>query len=194
MILLGISSFFAKFWVVIVLLVCFVFLYFKRIAKTESGRLWIDSVKIKMPIFGSLICDSEIGRFARTLGTLLGNGVVILPALKSVQLVVENEKFRHELRAVVDKVADGASLTIALQGSDILSEVAINMISVGEESGKVHEGLTKLALYYERQSQKKIKVIITLIEPVLILVMGAIVGFVVLAMLMPIFKMNLMIQ
>ena len=169
-------------------------IYFQRLWNTEQGRLWIDSIKLKTPLLGDFIRDVDAGRFARTLGTLLENGVVIVTALEAVERIMENAVLSQELQEITREVANGKGLASAVNGSHFFSDIDVNMIMVGEESGQVYKGLYKLASYHENQSQRFMKTMTSMIEPVLILVLGAVVGFVVVGMLMPIFRMNLMIQ
>jgi len=193
-ILIGMSAFLSKFWWLIIGLGCLAFFYLRRLSKTAAGKMWLDQSKLKIPVFGDLIKDAEIGRFARTLGTLLANGVIIVAAMEAVEGVVENSIFKEEIKSVGQSVSNGESMAGALRGKIFFTDAAVGMVAVAEESGKLHEGLMKLASYYERQTQKTVKRVLSLIEPVLILILGSVVGFVVIAMLMPMFKMNLIIQ
>ena len=193
-ILLGLSDFFAHFWWAIVLLICGIILFLERLLNTPAGRLWWDGFKLKVPILGNFLQAAEIGRFSRTLGTLLDNGVPIVAALESVALVIENEVLKQAVKEISQKVSGGKSLTEAVEECVFFPETAVQMIAVGEETGHPGKGLHKLAGYYERQVQRFMKAMTSLIEPGLILILGAVVGFVVLAMLMPIFRMNLIVR
>ncbi|MCK5214239.1 MAG: type II secretion system F family protein [Candidatus Omnitrophica bacterium] len=193
-ILMALSSFFSKFWWLIILLAIGGFFYTKKLLQIPQGKLWLDGKKLRLPLFGPFIRDAEISRFARTLATLLANGVVIVPALEAVCAVIENEIIRRQVREITRQVTGGVSLAQAVRGCDLFEETVVNMISVGEESGNLHKGLHKLGEYYERQTQRFIKRVTSLIEPLLILGVGLIVGFMVIAMLLPILQMNLMIQ
>jgi len=169
-------------------------LYLKKAYATPKGKLMLDRLKLRVPLVGDFLRDIQLGRFARTLGTLLESGVEILAALDSVGRVLENEVLRRQVRNVAADVQDGKSLAAALAGNEYFPETVVSMVAVGAESGHTEKGLYKLADYYERRSQRFIKRMLSLMEPMLILVMGVIVGFVVMAMLMPIFRMNLIIQ
>lgn len=193
-ILMGVSQVFAQFWWVMALAVAAGLIYFQRLRQSPAGKLALDRFKLRVPFVGDLLRDAEIGRFARTLGTLLGNGVVIVAALESVGLVVENEIFKNEVKRMTQEVTNGVSLTSAIRKSDLFPETAVNMIAVAEETGDTHKGLYKLAEYYERQSQRVMKMLTSSIEPALILGMGLVVGFVVLGMLLPILRMNMIIK
>jgi type II secretory pathway component PulF len=194
LILLGISGFFAKFWWLILSFLGLVVFYLKRLQATSQGKLWLDNVKLKIPVFGNYVRDVQIGRFARILGTLLDSGVVIVTALSSVCLVIDNDVLRHEIQMISQKVSGGSSLAAVLKESSLFPEAVVSMVAVGEQTGQVHRGLYKLAAYYEGQSQRFVKRVTSLIEPVLILIVGSIVLFIVMSLLMPIFRMNLIIQ
>ncbi len=193
-ILMGISFIFARFWWAMILVATAVGLYTHRKLATQEGRLRFDRFVLGIPIAGDMIRRSVLERFARTLGTLIRSGVDIVAALEAVQGVCGHTGLKRDLDEAIIRVRDGSPLTEGLKESSLFSETALNLISIGETSGELASGLLKLAQLYGRQTQRTIKVMTSLIEPVLILVLGAFVGFIVLAMLMPIFRMNLIIQ
>jgi len=193
-ILMGLSGFFVKFWWLILLLMTAGILYIQRMNSLPQGKLFFDHLKLNVPLAGSFLKDIQLGRFARTLGTLLESGVEILAALESVGRLMDNQVLKQQVQQVAAAVQDGKSLAAALASNDYFPETVVSMVAVGAESGRTEKGLYKLADYYERRSQRFMKRMLSLMEPMLILLMGLIVGFVVLAMLMPIFRMNLIIQ
>jgi len=149
---------------------------------------------LKTPLLGEFIKVAEIGRFSRTLATLVESGVAITTALRSVWATVENKIIREEIKQVADEVTNGASLKVALNKCDFFPDVAVNMISVGEETGRLDRGLYKIADTFERQSDQAVKTMISLLGPLVLVGIVSIVGMVVIAMLLPIFQMNLLIQ
>ncbi|MFC1510609.1 type II secretion system F family protein [Candidatus Omnitrophota bacterium] len=193
-VLLGVSDFLAQFWWLVLLGCACVGIYLQRLYLTENGREWVDGLKLRMPLLGGFVRDVEVGRFARTLATLLENGVVIVAALESVRKVIGNVVLKVEVAKMVADVTAGASLVGAIKESALFSEADSAMIAVGEETGKLYTGLHKLASYHEAQAQRFMKMMTSMIEPALILGLGCVVGFVVIGMLMPIFRMNMMIQ
>jgi len=193
-ILVGVSSFFARFWWLMIALGAGAGFYLKQWLNSIEGKTWFDHFKLRIPILGEFIKIVEVGRFARTLGTLVESGVVITTALDSVWAIIDNEALRAEIKEAADKVRAGSSLKVALSGSAFFPEMATNMISVGEEAGNLEKGLYKIADTYERQSDQTIKTLISLLGPLVLVGIVAIVGFVVIAMLLPIFQMNLLIQ
>ncbi|HQO59106.1 MAG TPA: type II secretion system F family protein [Candidatus Omnitrophota bacterium] len=192
--LLAVSHFLARFWWALLAVFALVAMLLRRACATPEGKRGIDSLKLKIPVIGPFIQEVEIGRFARTLGTLLSNGVTVVTAIDTVCQVIDNELFKQDALKMHHRLTGGGSLTQAMQSCAFFPEAAVNMVVVGEETGQLHQGLLKLASYYEHQSERTMKRVASLIEPVLILVMGVFIGFIVLGMLLPIFRMNLIIK
>jgi len=190
-ILVGISSIFAKYWWLILGMGVIGVLQFKNVKKIPKGKLWLDTMILKIPVLGNFIKDVEIARFSRTLGTLLESGVVIVTALGSVCEVLENEVLRQAISMAAGEVKKGGSLTKAMSACSFIPESTVNMMAVGEETGTFERGLYKLADSHERKSEAAVKMMTSLLEPILILCIGSIVGFIVIAMLLPLFQMNL---
>ena len=193
-ILMSVSGFFAQFWWLILAACAVGGVYVRQWISTERGRIKFDTFKLKLPVFGEFLKVAEVGRFARTLGTLVESGVTITTALNSVWPTIENSVLREEIKNVAYEVANGSSLKASLQQCSFFPEVAVNMISVGEETGRLDRGLHKIADSFERQADQSVKTFISLLGPIVLVVIVAIVGFVVIAMLLPIFQMNLIIE
>jgi len=194
LILVGISNFSARFWWLILLAVGIAIFLIKRSAATAEGRLKVDTFKLGLPMYGPLMRKIEIARLSRTLATLLDSGIPILQALDAVISTVQNEVIKNELKKARQQVKDGASLGKSLSGTIQIPPYVINMITVGEESGQLEKVLYRIAISYETQTDKAVRLLMTLLEPVLILTMGLIVGFIVVSMLLPIFQFNIMIR
>ncbi|MDD5449843.1 MAG: type II secretion system F family protein [Candidatus Omnitrophica bacterium] len=191
LILLGISNFIRQFWYVVIALLLFLFFVIKQVSRTQEGKAFLDKLKNDTPLMGPLLKKTDIARFAGTLATLLNNGVTILHSLEIVEGIMSSEAAKKDIRAAFTKVRDGASLARALAEGQYFPLFVTNMISVGEESGQLERALFKVADSYERQTNKMIKIISSLIEPVMILVMGLMVGFIVISILLPIFQISL---
>jgi type II secretory pathway component PulF len=162
--------------------------------RTKDGRLSIDRLKIKLPLFGEFIKKSQIAHFARTLAELLVNGVTVIQAIDAVTEVLDNEVLRRDTQRMLQEITDGSSLSNALSKSKYFPEFMVSLVAVGEQSGQPEKSLFKIAESFERQTDRMIKVITSLLEPMLILIVGLAVGFIVISMLLPIFQMNLMIK
>ncbi len=162
--------------------------------RTPEGRLSMDRLKLRAPLFGPLALKVEIARSARTLATLLENGVPMLESLRVTSATVGNASIRQEMEKAYEAVREGSSLANGFYGSRVIPPAMLNMIAIGEESGRLERSLHKVAQTYDRESDEQIKIMMSLLEPVLILVLGALVGFIVIAMLLPIFEINFMMK
>ncbi len=150
----------------------------------------LDRNKLSLPIAGGLVKKIEVARFARTLGTLTKSGVPILQALVLVKNIIGNRVIARSMEEVYDKVKEGDKLSKPLSDSGIFPSLAIQMITVGEETGRLDSMLLRVAENYEKMVKDTVKRFISLLEPAMILAMGLVVGFVVISMLMAIFSMN----
>jgi type II secretion system protein F len=189
-VLVGISDFVSGYWWLEIGGICLaVYAYRQFVAKPE-GRVMIDRMKLKIPIFGDMIRKQEISKFARTLGTLLGNGVSILKALDVVNQVISNKIMANEVAGLKGDIAEGERLSKKMRQSEIFPPIAVNMVAVGEETGELERTLLRVAETYETETDRALKTMVTLIEPLLIVVMAVVVGFIVLAMILPIFQLS----
>jgi type II secretion system protein F len=193
-ILIGVSSFFARFWAFILTGLVFFTIVLYKWSKTQEGKAVFDSVKIRLPLIGSFIKKAEVARFARTLAVMIGNGVSITQSLAVSGATIENTLIKKDIQQARRDVSEGASLSSGINKSKIFPSMAANMIFVGEESGTLERSLMKIANAYEIETDRTVKVITSLLEPALILFMGIVVGFIVIAMLLPIFQLNLMVR
>ncbi len=189
-ILLTASDVFRVYWWALILAGLFIVFCISWYLKSPEGKIQFDSIKIKIPIIGDLIKKIEVGRISRTLGTLIDSGVPILQALKLVKDIVNNAVITKTMDDVYDRVKEGERLSAPLIQSQIFPSLAIHMIKVGEETGNLSGMLLKVADNYEKLVKNLVKRAISLIEPIMILVMGVVVGFIVISMLMAIFSMN----
>ena len=155
----------------------------------DGGELW-DRTKLRLPIMGSVFRAAALSRFARTLGTLAKSGVSLLPALKIVENTIDNRVLARQVARVAEETRGGDSLAGPLRKLNIFPRTVVQMIDVGEESGKLDDMLLKVAEIEERHMRGRTKTLISLLAPALILVVGALVGFIVIALLLPIFKMS----
>jgi len=193
-ILLGISGVIQNYWLILILFLAGITMTIMKIYNTHEGRFAIDSFKLNSPLMGPLIKKVEIARFTRTLATLLDNGVPILGALQIVLETVGNVVIKKDIEKAAVAVREGSSLAQGLSGSKSMPPAVMNMIAIGEEGGHVEKSLLKVASGYERESDEAIKIMMSLIEPLLILTLGIVVGFIVISMLLPIFEMNFLVR
>lgn len=193
-VILGLSYVLAHYGLVVILAVIALGVSLMKIYATPQGQWTIDGLKLRLPLAGKLIRKVEIARFLRTLATLLNNGLPMLEALKVVSTTIKNVVIRQDVSKALTAVREGASLAKGFDGSRIFPLSVINMIRIGEESGHLERSLLKIAEAGERESDEMIKIVMSLLEPVLILVLGVIVGFIVIAMLLPIFEINFLMR
>lgn len=188
--LLGLSHILRDYWWVILGGLGAACFFFRRYLGTPGGRLKLDQTKISLPVAGDLVKKIEVARFARTLGTLTKSGVPILQALSLVKDVMANQVIARSMEEVYDRVKEGERLSKPLHDMGIFPSLAIQMITVGEETGRLDSMLLRVAENYEKAVRNLVKRFISLLEPAMILAMGLVVGFIVISMLMAIFSMN----
>ncbi len=180
------------YWWVLVLLAVGSWLGVRHYIGTPPGRLAWDQWQLRMIVLGNLIRKREVGRFARTLGTLLKSGVPLLQALEIVEAVVGNQVISRALKDVRSGVREGQGIGGPLTRSGVFPTLALQMVNVGEETGHLDDMLMRVAEYYDKETSTQLKTLVSLVEPALIVIMGLAVGFVVIAMLLGIFSINQM--
>ncbi|MBW1900104.1 MAG: type II secretion system F family protein [Deltaproteobacteria bacterium] len=175
-------------WTLLFVALCSVWLW--RMAQTPGGKDRLDSLIIRSPFFGALVTDIQVSRFARTLGTLVVSGVPLLKALSIAQDVVENNVVKAAVDHIYHQVKEGKRISALMKDQDTFPAMAVQMVSLGEESGKLGEMLVLVAEELDNSIQAKIKACLALLEPATILFMGLIIGGIVISMLSAIFGIN----
>lgn len=184
--LLTASQFMGKWWPVLLVAVPAVVIFtYKLINRTPSGKLMMDRIKLNIPIFGMIAKKSTISRFCRTLGTLIASGVPILEALSIVKDAIGNEVIGKAIEDVYTSIKEGESIAAPLKQSGVFDDLVVNMIDVGEETGELDKMLMKIADNYDDDVDVAVESMTSLMEPILIIGMGATVGFIVIALFMP---------
>jgi len=176
-------------WAVILGSPFVIFFGIKIIGKTKGGRKAIDIVKIKLPIIGQIISKTAIARFTRTLGTLLSAGVPILDAINITKETVGNTVFEEALQKVHDAIREGESFAAPLRAAKVCDSIVTNMIDVGEETGDLDKMLMKIADNYDEEVDVLIGSLVSLLEPVMVVALGGIVGTIVVALFLPLVKL-----
>jgi type IV pilus assembly protein PilC len=174
-------------WLVSLIAIVGALLYFRT---TEMGRRFIDWLKISFPVIGTMIRKVIISRSIRTLGTMVKSGVSMLEALKLTADVSGNVFYREAWLGVVDQVTDGRKICEALEGNTLFPSTLIQMISSGEETGRLDQVLEKVSSFYDRELELHIKTTTSMIEPVMIVIMGFVVGGIAMSLLLPIFQLS----
>ncbi len=192
--MIGISDYFARFWWLILCISAAVIIMIARAASSRQGKYRIDLFILSTPLFGGFIKKTELSRMTKSLAVLLDNGVPILRSIEVVSATSANEVLRCEFEVIGSKIRDGASFSAAIKDNAQFPAFIKNMISVGEESGNLEGALNRIGDSYEHDADRAVKIMTSLIEPLMILAMGAVVAFIVVAMLLPIFQLNLMVK
>jgi len=193
-ILIVISGSVQSYWYVFIALFCAAVYGFRQFVAKPEGKMLVDKVKLKIPIFGDMIRKQEISKFARTLGTLLGNGVSILKALDVVTAVISNQVLAKEVADLKGDITEGERLSTKMKESAVFPPVVTNMVAVGEETGELERTLMRVAQTYETETDRALKTLVTMLEPMLIVIMAVVVGFIVMAMILPIFQISTAIK
>ena len=192
-ILIHSSKFVQSWWWVFLMAAGGMFFSLRQIKKTVKGKYYWDRFRLKFPLFGNIARKLAISRFSRTLGSLLDNGVSLLTALDIVKNISDNSLIILAVEKASEYVSKGQSLAVSLGESDIFPNLPIQMIRVGEQSGELESMLDKVADIFEREVESNILSLTALMEPIMILVMALIVGFIVLSICLPIFEMSQLI-
>jgi len=188
--ILAASLFLRNWWWMIFLVLFAVVISFKVYIKRPEGRVWWDSFKLGLPIIGPFLQRIELGRFARTLGTLLESGVPILKGISLSGEVVGNTIIRDAVRSLYAGIRQGKSLSSLMKKSKVFPPLMIHLISVGEETGGLAKMLLKVADDFDEQVQSDTKLFLSMLEPITIVVMGIVIGGIIFSMLMAIFGIN----
>ena len=193
-ILLGVSEAFRKYWYVIALGVGIGAFVFRRYKNTDQGRARVDALKIRIPVFGPLFHKVALARFSSTLGMLLRAGVPILQALDNVKETVNNRVIADAVDDVKASVREGESIAKPLGKHKVFPPMVVQMLAVGEETGAVDTMLDKVAEFYNNEVTATVEALTSLIEPLLIAIIGGMVGAAVIALYMPMFNIINLIQ
>lgn len=187
--LISLSNFFSGYWWLLVLLLILAWVLFSRFKATAEGKFKIDAWKMKLPVFGKVMRLNLYGQFARTLSTLLENGVPVLTALKITEQVLPNRVIKEATAKTREAVTDGKTLAQPLAASKIFPQLMVDLVRIGEETGDVPGALKNVADTYENELNTALRVMTNMIEPVLIVVMAGGVGFLLLGVLSAMFSM-----
>lgn len=186
--IMGLSDFLIHYWYIVLGLVAAAFFGFKAWVRTVQGKRVKDRAVLKLPVFGPLIRKIIVSRFCRSLSTLLKSGVPVLQALEVVKNIVDNHQVSKSLVAAERSIKEGQSLAEPLLLSRVFPPMVSTMISIGEETGAVDSLMEKVADFYENEVDDMVARLSSMIEPVLMVGMGIVVGFIVISIMMPMFS------
>jgi type IV pilus assembly protein PilC len=187
--LLATSDFMVNFWYLVIALLVGIYFGIRYWARTPKGGFFWDNFKIKVPIFGKLVQKIYLARFARTMATLVAAGLPMLEIIETVKDVVGNKVFTQAFKQISQDVETGVTLSMALKKHRIFPSMISQMVAVGERSGRVDDVLKNIADFYDKEVEATTANLASLIEPILILIIGAAVGLAVASVIMPIYSL-----
>ena len=190
LVLLGVVRFLSSFWWAILLALGGAAYYLRKYLQTQTGREAFDARILTLPVFGTLIRMIAVARFTRTFGTLLQSGVPTLSALDIVKNVIGNSVLANAVQKARENVREGESIADPLRRSGLFPPVVVQMVAVGEKSGELEKMLLKISDSFERTVDTRITGLMALLEPIIILVMGLVIGFIVIAIMLPMLEMS----
>jgi general secretion pathway protein F len=188
--LISVSNFVSNYWIPLTVFLVVSNILFFRWKVSETGRPKWDAISLKLPIVGKLTRMIAVSRFAKTLSTLLAGGVPMLNAFDIVKNVVDNKVFEKVISDARDNVSEGESIAAPLKKSGEFPPIVLHMISIGEKNGELESMLTQVSEAYDFQVNNAVAGLTSLLEPIMLVAMGAIIGFIVFAVLVPIFDMS----
>lgn len=187
LVVLGVSNFLQANFLFIIITAIAMAIVYKFVVRTPNGRLTVDRIKINSPILGTLIRKSAISRFSRTLGTLLSSGVSILEALEITAKTAGNRVVHDAIRRSVVSIAEGDTITAPLKDTGVFPPMVTQMVAVGEKTGGLDEMLNKIADFYDEEVDAAVSALTSIIEPIVIVFMGIVIGGILIAMYLPMF-------
>ena len=188
--LISTSAFIKTYLLLIAIIVCVGFCGIRLWLRTKEGRLFVDRSKLKLPLFGKLFLKLEIARLTRTLGILLISGIPVLGALEIAKSVIGNSFIAHAMDSVKDLVSRGDNIAGAVRKTGLFPPIVFHIIATGQIGGSIEAALIDIADMYDGEVDRDAKTLVSLLEPAILIIMGVIVGFIVLAVLLPIFEIN----
>ena len=192
--LIKVSYLVQKGWWALLLLAGLVVFAYRRLSRREEFRRRQDRLLLKLPLAGALWQNLVLSRFAKVLGLLLASGVPVIKAMEITSAAVVNREYRAFLAGAKDEIIEGGSLSVALGKSPLFPPLLVHLIAVGEKSGELEKMLTRAGDAFEREFESAVTRLMALLEPLLVLAMGVCVGFVVIAVLLPIFQLNQLVK
>jgi len=191
LIVMAISDFVVAYWYIIfTLLGGSLYGFFFMWKRSEKVQIAMDRLLLRLPIFGEIIRKATIARWTRTLATMFAAGVPLVEALDSVGGASGNHIYKTATKQIQSEVSTGTALTVAMQNSTVFPNMVIQMVSIGEESGQLDAMLSKVADFYEAEVDDAVEAMSSLMEPIIMVVLGTLIGGMVVAMYLPIFKLG----
>ncbi len=186
---IGVSNFIKSYILFIILVLIGAVVTLKQYYKTEAGKRLIDRMLLKLPIFGVLLQKAAIARFSRTLGTLLGSGVPIIDSLDITARTAGNKVLELAILASIGSIKEGQTLATPLAKHPVFPPMVVQMVEIGDVTGALDTMLSKIADFYEEEVDRAVEALTAMLEPMMMVFLGVVLGFIIVAMYLPIFKM-----
>jgi type IV pilus assembly protein PilC len=187
--MLNSSTYLKNYWYIALVLMVGSVVLIKMLARTDRGRYALDNAKLRLPIFGDLLLKTAVSRFARTFGTLISSGVPVLRALEIVSDTAGNRVVSEAVVRARHSIKEGEKISTPLFGSRIFPVMVTQMIAIGEETGRLDQMLVKVSNFYDDEVDNTLKSLTSLIEPLMIVGLGLIVGFIAISVISPIYSL-----
>lgn len=194
LIVVSLSNFFINFWYILLILLLVGIYYFNKWYKKPSGRKTVDGYLLKLPILGKLFHDSMMAQFTQTLGLLVSSGSLVVDSLLKSSEVVSNVLIKDAIVIVAKRVEKGIAMGEAMGASPFFPPMVVEMVKIGEQTGKLDNSLLKVSEYYEREVEDRVKTLTTLLEPTIMVILALGVGFLIIAVITPIYNLITSIQ
>jgi type IV pilus assembly protein PilC len=193
-IVIGLSNFTVKFWPFVLGSIIPTVIYFRRWRKTLRGKRFLDALILRMPIFNKLTVQSIMAEFSRTFGLLVGTGSLVVSSLNESADVIGNVYYQEAIREVGKKVEKGVTIGDAMLADPLFPPLMIEMVKIGEQTGKLDDSLTRVSEYFEREVETTVKGLTTAMEPIIMIVLAVGVGFLIISIITPIYNIISQIQ
>lgn len=188
-ILLAMADFLSKYYWALILAMVLAFLLFLKIKATSKGRLIIENIYFVMPVLGPTAIKLTLARFTRTLSTMIANGIPLLDAVETMDRVIESEILKMECRKIRESIQKGVGISEAAASGDFFPPLFVEMTAIGEETGNLDDMLNKIADYYDEKVKDVFNRLSTILEPIIIVVMAVVIGFIIVSIVLPMFEM-----
>jgi general secretion pathway protein F len=188
--LISVSEFSQTYLMVFLGLFCGAVIGLAALRRNREGKAWLDRIVLKLPLFGPLLFRLELARLTRTLGTLMKSGLPVMAAMEITQRVIQNSLIAEAMKTIRESVHKGDNIAGAMKTTGLFPPVVYHLIATGQMSGNIEDGMIDIAEMYDGEVEASVRTLTSLLEPVILLVMGGIVTFIVLAILLPIFEIN----
>ena len=188
-IVVGFSNILFGSWYILLPAIVFGIYYFRRWHHTQSGKFVIDKILLRVPLFGKLIIGSTLAEFTQTFGMLIGTGALVVDSLQKSAEVIGNTHYKNAVMKVSLRVEKGITIGDAMGADTIFPPMLVEMIKIGEQTGKLDESLIRVSEYFERDVEQRVKTLTTAMEPIIMLVLAVGVGFLIISVITPIYNL-----